>query len=247
MGIQLLVSTRAYREKFIMEDFIGSDDIFALVGEGSFVFESVHGSYTVRENEGALFRRNVLYHRHVTEPVELYLFRYKSDKPLFDCDKVVFADEARIRSSIEMLSQVERGLLKNEFELKKHLFSDIVFQYALENEKPVGGGSPDPIVEKAISEIKESFNKKLSLAVIAEKTGLSYVQFLRRFKAYTGVSPSDYLNTLRVQKSKNMLGDPRLAVKDISAACGFENEYYFSNFFKKQTGMSPSAFRKIIT
>ena len=41
--------------------------------------------------------------------------------------------------------------------------------------------------------------------------------------------------------AKLNLSDPRGA--EIAAMCGFDNEYYFSNFMKKQTGMSPSVFR----
>jgi len=37
------------------------------------------------------------------------------------------------------------------------------------------------------------------------------------------------------------LADPRVA--ELAAMCGFDNEYYFSNHFKKQTGMSPTGYR----
>lgn len=245
MGIQLLVSTRAYREKFKMEDFIGSDDIFALVAKGSFVFESPEGRYIVNQNEGALFRRNILYHRQVIEPVTLYLFRYRAEMSAFDADHVVFSDVGRIKSTVAMLEAMEWELFKDEFELKKHMFMDIVCQYALENGNSDSDKKGDVLIEMAIGHIKEGFNKKLSLFEIAEETGLSYVQFLRRFKAYTGLSPSDYLSTLRIRKSQSMLCDTELSIKEIAALCGFENEYYFSNFFKKQIGMSPSAFRKL--
>ena len=78
---------------------------------------------------------------------------------------------------------------------------------------------------------------------LASKSGLSYVQFLRRFKAYTGLTPSDYLTSVRLQKAKMLLSNSTLLVREIAYACGFENEYYFSNFFKKHTATSPTAFR----
>ena len=47
--------------------------------------------------------------------------------------------------------------------------------------------------------------------------------------------------------SWNLLTDTDLLIKEIAYACGFENEYYFSNFFKKHTTLSPSAFRASLT
>ena len=83
------------------------------------------------------------------------------------------------------------------------------------------------------------------VAQIAKESGLSYVQFLRRFKNFCGLTPSEYINELRVQKAKKLLTDTNMLVKDIAYSCGFENEYYFSNFFKKHTAMSPTAFRSL--
>lgn len=83
----------------------------------------------------------------------------------------------------------------------------------------------------------------VDLAAVAQKTGLSYVQFLRRFKAFTGMTPMDYVTSLRLQRAKELLTGSTLPVKEIANVCGFENEYYFSNFFKKHTGRSPKAFR----
>ena len=54
MGIQFIVNQRCYREKFNLEHFIGSDDIFALVESGRFVFESPDGRFEAKENEGVL-------------------------------------------------------------------------------------------------------------------------------------------------------------------------------------------------
>ena len=59
MKMQLIVALRDFRKQFIMESFIGTDDIFALVKEGSFVAESESGRVTVCAGEGMLFKRNV--------------------------------------------------------------------------------------------------------------------------------------------------------------------------------------------
>ena len=240
MNIQLTVAVRVFRERFIMENFIGSDDILALVKEGCFVAEGEHGRITVRAGEGLLFRRNVLYHRRVVTPVTMYLFRYKSEAHAFADEHIVFRDQVRLASTLSMLEALDGGIREHDFELRRHLFDDLVMQYAMERRSaPVN----DPIVAAAIEEIKRSLHLGVCLNALGEKSGLSYVQFLRRFKSCTGMSPSDYVITLRIQKAQSMLAQTDLRIKDIALACGFENEYYFSNFFKKHTALSPTAFR----
>ena len=246
MGIQLIVNKRCYRSKFAFEQYMGSDDIFALVASGRFVFASPEEKCEVKENEGVLYRKNVLYERHITEPAVLHLFRFRSAQRIFERDHVLFSDITRIKSTISMLEKLENAPLKDEFEYRKHLFSDIISQYNFENERffnKVQYGYH--LMELAVETIKQRLGEKLILTEISEKTGLSYVQFLRRFQAYTGVSPSDYVITLRLQQAKNLLVDTDLLIKDIASLCGFENEYYFSNTFRKNVGMSPSSFRKL--
>ena len=245
MAIQLLVNLKIERKQFLMEDYLGSDDIFALVKAGEFVFESHHGQFTVRGNEGCLFRRDTLYHRKTISPVTMYLFRYRSDEAVLD-DHVIFQDTARIQSTIAMLERLDRGIFKDEFEQRTHLFYDLISQYTIESGMTHRKAkATDPLVEQAIFEISKNVHRKLVLSDIGKKTGLSYVQFLRRFQAYTGMTPTDYVTALRLQKAKTLLVDTDMLVREISAVCGFENEYYFSNFFKKHLGASPTEFRNM--
>ena len=245
MGAQLINNLRVYREKFNMENYLGSTDIFALVQSGSFVFESKDGCYTVSANEGALFRRNVLYQRSILSPVTMYLFRYQSESPVFQTDKIIFQDTARIESTLALLDKIDKGIFKNEFELRGNILSDLITQYTIENNSlaSTAGKISDPI-GIAISQISENLHKKIDLAAIGALTGLSYVQFVRRFKAETGMTPSEYISVLRLQKAKSLLSETALPIRQIAYACGFENEYYFSNFFKKHITLSPTAYRK---
>lgn len=240
---QLITALCANRKKFVMESFIGTDNIFALVESGSFYMKSNDGAYTVSAGEGACFRKNIFYQRKVISPVKMYLFRYASERVIFASDHVVFSDKARISSTLNLLNSLDKGIFKDDFEKRRHLFYDLIQQYEMENKIIL---CEDPCIEQAISLIKRSFQNKIYLNEIGEKSGLSYVQFLRRFKAYTGVSPSEYVMTLRLQKAKELLTNTEFQIRQIAFYCGFENEYYFSNFFKKQTGISPTSFRKAL-
>jgi len=246
MNLELLVTSHVYREQFMIENFIGTADIFALVVSGAFTFESEAGLHTVTSNQGALFRKGILYRRKVTEPITMYLFRFRSDVSVFDNDYIVFSDISRIMSTISILDKLESGIFQNDESWHKHLFTDIVRQYMLEQDSmTLSAPNADMPVQQAISYIQENLSHKLVLSEIGEASGLSYVQFLRRFQSFTGMAPSVYINTLRIQKAKILLTDTTMMIKEIACRLGFDNEYYFSNFFKKHTGMSPSAFRNL--
>ena len=240
----LIVARSVSRKKFYMENFIGTDHIFALVESGRFRMQSEGKQYTVAAGEGALFRANVLYCRQVLEPVKMHLFRYRSEQTLFLCDHIIFKDQTRIATTLHLLNRLDHGVFQNDFEKRRHLFEDLILQYEMEN-----GIEPckDPLIETAVLRITQSFQHGIDLAGIGDQSGLSYVQFLRRFKAHVGVTPSEYVAALRLQKAKDLLCDSDLPIWQIANACGFENEYYFSNFFKKHTTLSPSAFRASLT
>ena len=240
MNVQLIVALQVQREQFLMENFIGSDDIFALVCAGSFFVESAEGSFTVSAGQGFVFHKNVLYHRRVLQSVTLHLFRYKAQTPPFDENPVIFSDEERLWSTLSLLSQLQTQLRADDFALRRHLFFDLVMQYRLQRN---AAHTEDALAEAAMEKIREDLHHGVDLRKIARQSGLSYVQFLRRFKACAGMSPSEYLGMLRIQKAKSLLSDSPLRIKEIAAACGFENEYYFSNYFKARTDLSPSEFR----
>ena len=60
---------------------------------------------------------------------------------------------------------------------------------------------------------------------------------------YTGLTPYQYFLQLRIHRAKELLQDPRLSVKEVSARMMFENQYYFSRLFRKKTGLSPTQWR----
>ncbi|MBQ8431489.1 MAG: helix-turn-helix transcriptional regulator [Clostridia bacterium] len=241
MNEQLILCRGAHRERFRLERFFGTDHILVIVKQGSFSMKCQDVELTVRANEGAVFRKDILYDRRVIEPVDLYLFRFQApDGLIFASDHIVFRDRVRLASTLAMLEQLDTGICKDDFEIRNHLFRDLLTQYTLENEIPQ---HHDQRIAEAIRRIQHHLHEKIDLADVGAKSGLSYVQFLRRFKAATGISPSDYVAALRMQKAKEMLSNTPRTIKEIADVCGFSNEYYFSNFFKKQTGLSPSAFR----
>lgn len=244
MEHNLLVCKLVCREKFENESYIGTDDIFALVESGSFVFDDGSGLQRVEALEAVNFKKGKHYNRYITEKATIYLFRYRGENSAFDGGKVVFQNKERIRSTLELLHVSDRCAQLEDFSCKRALFADIVNQYRLENSQATNSG--DPVIEAALAEIKGSLHEKINLAKLAGNYYLSYVQFFRRFKAATGATPQEYIAGLRLNKAKSLLSDTDLPIKQIAKNCGFSSEYYFSNFFHKYCHMPPTQYRVVI-
>ena len=105
------------------------------------------------------------------------------------------------------------------------------------------GEVPPPIA--ALTEyLAQNCSHEINLEDMAARCGLSKYHFLRLFKQYTGFTPYDYLNTLRIAQAKNLLADTDLPAYKIGQMVGFPGEASFIRLFKLKTGVTPGAYRE---
>ncbi len=234
-------AVRLKREKFLMESYFSENDVLVMAESGSFNV-SVNGKTdTVTANEGYFFKKNTRYHRTMLEASVLYCFRFTCTKNIFD-GKLIFKNSERIRSTLSLLSGIENGIYADSTEMVNELFNDIVNQYIIENslvssENAVG----DTLVFGALARINAS--PDILLQSVTDDLGISYIQFARRFKKALNISPKEYVSLLRNKRARELLASTDMKIADIAYACGYHNEFYFSNSFKKQNGVSPSDYR----
>jgi AraC-like DNA-binding protein/ligand-binding sensor protein len=99
-------------------------------------------------------------------------------------------------------------------------------------------------LRKAERFIWDNYTRKISLQEVAQVSGLSAPYFSTVFKDEMGENLSNYLNRLRVEKAAAMLRETELSINEIAAACGFEDQSWFSKIFKNHTGFSPGKYRE---
>ncbi len=92
--------------------------------------------------------------------------------------------------------------------------------------------------------IAECFREELNPVEIASMVGMSYSNFRKQFKYYTGLSPGQYIIQLRIREAKSLLYQTNKSVKMIGSEIGFKSSYYFVRLFKGKTGITPGAFRQ---
>lgn len=80
---------------------------------------------------------------------------------------------------------------------------------------------------------------------VSRIAGYSNQSLITKFKQQYGATPIDYVTEIRVNKAKELLIHTCSPIGHIAKQCGYDNVYYFSNLFKKQTGMSFLKFRQL--
>lgn len=96
------------------------------------------------------------------------------------------------------------------------------------------------IVRTIIAYMNKNYNEDISLDKVAKTTYLSPAYISKVFKEETGYSPINYLISIRLKKSRELLESGNISVKEAAEQVGYKDAYYFSKLFKKYYGFSPS-------
>ncbi len=96
---------------------------------------------------------------------------------------------------------------------------------------------------KLTNHFKADFTSIYKVDDLANILHLSKSQLFRVFKNDLAMSPTHYMNSIRILHAQELLTTTRTKVTDISIQCGFSDIYYFSRFFKEWVGMSPTEYR----
>lgn len=99
-------------------------------------------------------------------------------------------------------------------------------------------------LEEPVVYINDHYTDKLSISKLAAMANLSDRRFRQLFREAYGVSPSEFILTLRLNYACQLLRDSGQSVAEIAAACGYEDSLYFSRLFHKKVGIAPLRYRK---
>lgn len=98
--------------------------------------------------------------------------------------------------------------------------------------------------EKIELYLKNNYSQTITNTLLSKKFGFVPSYISKIFRAYKGMSPSEYLTYYRIDMSKKLIADqPDLLLKEVAEMVGFSDQHYFSKTFKKETGMWPTEYR----
>ena len=100
-----------------------------------------------------------------------------------------------------------------------------------------------PSVTKARQFICEHHEEDLALASVARAVNVSTFYFCKIFKKATGMTFTDYLSRVRIEKARELLVNPNVRVSEVAFEVGFQSLTHFNRVFRRVLGQSPSAYR----
>ncbi|WP_040948251.1 AraC family transcriptional regulator [Gorillibacterium massiliense] len=98
-------------------------------------------------------------------------------------------------------------------------------------------------VRQAVDYIHANYEKMISLELLSDRLDVSKYHFLRIFTSAVGVSPSDYVNRVRIEQAIRLLRETDISVERIAEQVGYSGGSYFIKVFRKMTGRTPGSFR----
>ncbi len=104
--------------------------------------------------------------------------------------------------------------------------------------------TPEQRIQQCISFMQEHLDEPLEVPSLAANVALSSSHFFSVFKRFTGSSPIDYFIRLRMERACRLLRDGPLPVKEVAAAVGYHDPFYFSRVFKSVLRVPPTEYRQ---
>ena len=143
--------------------------------------------------------------------------------------------------SFAILSQSVKTMIYNREKLRYYFINNI---HKINTDHGFGSIEQD-FLSKINQIINENLdNSKFSVENLASALNISRVQLYRKTKAILGVSISDYIQNIRLEKAKTLLQETQLSISEIAYVTGFSSPNYFSTSFKNKFDNSPKAYRE---
>ena len=100
-------------------------------------------------------------------------------------------------------------------------------------------------VTGVIAVLENALGESLSIDDICCRTSYGRAYLFRVFKATTGKTIMEYYLSLKIERAKQLLREDNLSVKEIATSLAFCEPNYFTKTFKRLTGLTPSAYKKL--
>lgn len=99
-------------------------------------------------------------------------------------------------------------------------------------------------IQSCIQYIQQHYTSRLTLEDTARAVGLSPDYLSRIFRQETGVTFTQYLNQLRIQKARGLIRHSGLRLTDVCQMVGYDDQSYFTKVFRRIVGMPPNEYRR---
>jgi len=147
--------------------------------------------------------------------------------------------EQRLENILRQYQELQQQM---ENERGKREGNKVEREYRLEEPKIVN--ADEEMMDQLMKFIEQRIGDDgLRIEDMAEAVGMGRTVFYEKIKELVGVSPSDFLRQVRMQRAKQLVSKSKMTFSEIAYSVGFTDPKYFTKCFKKETGMTPSEYR----
>lgn len=151
-------------------------------------------------------------------------------------EKVGKQDIEQYKEIVEVVSHLIRQTLLNY--MKRDRTEEMLITAA--------GSGKHWIIDAVENYIRAYYDRDLKLSYLSKLYFVNPDYLCRLFRKETGKNFSEYVNDIRIEKSKQLLTGSDDAIMNIALQVGYNNVTYFNRVFRKQTGISPGEYRKVL-
>jgi AraC-like DNA-binding protein/ligand-binding sensor protein len=137
------------------------------------------------------------------------------------------------------LSQQQYTAMVKLLEIFAHHLSCIANQIVVQEDE-----AESPLIRRARAYILANQADPIDLDKVARAMHVSTFYFCKMFKKATGLTFTDYLSRVRIEKAKTLLLNPHLRISEIAYDVGFQSLTHFNRMFRKIAGISPTNYRE---
>ncbi|WP_304201527.1 hybrid sensor histidine kinase/response regulator transcription factor [Flavobacterium alvei] len=136
-----------------------------------------------------------------------------------------------------LLKTVIENIIKSRAELKLKFSGEVDSKVSLLTHSPVD----DEFITKVTTLINDNIGDiDLTTEFLCDKLRISYPKLYKKIKELTNLAPNEFIRTIRLKKSAELLKTKKYNVTEVTNLVGFNDPLYFSRCFKKQFGFPPS-------
>lgn len=126
-----------------------------------------------------------------------------------------------------------------------YLFLDKLIEFSTRRQSIEEKKTQDFYINEAVVYIQQNYNRELTVDEVAGFCKLNRNYFSRKFKQVMGCTPQEFLIQQRLTNAAELMRLTDLPIKAVAARCGYQNQFHFSQAFKKSYGLPPQEWRKL--
>lgn len=101
-------------------------------------------------------------------------------------------------------------------------------------------------IPRSLHHIHTNYYQSISLEVLAKLEGYNLTYYCEWFKQLTGKSPKAYIQTVRIEKAKELLASNTCSILEVAQQVGYEHHSSFTRLFQQLEGVTPLVYRQQI-